>query len=56
MLFKGIQDDELAYWGDAFKRASQDVQFWLSIVGVDVERANDSSLFRVLEWGGMEVL
>ncbi|KAJ7121367.1 hypothetical protein C8R44DRAFT_919708, partial [Mycena epipterygia] len=29
---------------------------WRALVGVDVERALDPALFRVLEWGGMEVL
>ena len=28
---------------------------WTHVVGVDAERASDRALFRVLEWGGMEV-
>ncbi|KAI0298108.1 hypothetical protein B0F90DRAFT_1810951 [Multifurca ochricompacta] len=29
--------------------------FWAGVVGVNVARASDRGLFRVLEWGGMEV-
>lgn len=30
-------------------------QDWCTVVGVERERALDSDLFRVLEWGGMEL-
>jgi hypothetical protein len=29
---------------------------WVDVVGVDPARAGDATLFRVLEWGGMDVL
>jgi hypothetical protein len=29
---------------------------WVDVVGVDPARAGDATLFRVLEWGGMELL
>jgi hypothetical protein len=29
--------------------------FWERVVVVDLARASDRGLFRVLEWGGMEV-
>lgn len=50
MLFKGVS--ETAAWEGSKDR---DVD-WAKVVGVDVERALDGRLFRVLEWGGMEVL
>jgi hypothetical protein len=56
MLFKGISEDHLPEWSNAIERSKRDVEFWRQIVGVDVERAADEKLFRVLEWGGMEVL
>ena len=34
----------------------EDVTFWRDVVGIDVKAAQDVSLFRVLEWGGMEVI
>ncbi|KAG2335785.1 hypothetical protein BDR05DRAFT_1001911 [Suillus weaverae] len=33
----------------------KDVAWWADVVGVDLARASDMALFRVLEWGGMEV-
>ncbi|KIJ53361.1 hypothetical protein M422DRAFT_43042 [Sphaerobolus stellatus SS14] len=57
ILFKGVNGDELeSSWNYALQRASRDSDFWVDIVGVDIQRATDSSLFRVLEWGGMEAL
>ncbi|KIJ28654.1 hypothetical protein M422DRAFT_784520 [Sphaerobolus stellatus SS14] len=57
MLFKGVNDDELeSSWNHAVQRASRDVDFWVDVVGVDIRRATDFSLFRVLERGGMEAL
>ncbi|KAJ7138842.1 hypothetical protein C8R46DRAFT_1200928 [Mycena filopes] len=54
MLFKGITDDVLDGWSEA--DAVNDGERWRQVVGVDVERTADATLFRVLEWGGMEVL
>ncbi|KAJ7493848.1 hypothetical protein FB451DRAFT_1360535 [Mycena latifolia] len=54
MIFKGISDNELDVWAGS-KPAAGDEERWKGIVGVDIDRALDSSLFRVLEWGGMEV-
>jgi hypothetical protein len=56
MLFKGVPEGRLAEWVNAIGRSTEDVKFWMQIVGVDVEKAEDEKLFRVLEWGGMEVL
>ncbi|KAJ7866237.1 hypothetical protein B0H14DRAFT_3107391 [Mycena olivaceomarginata] len=55
MLFKGIADDALGDWREA-KSTENDVERWRKVVGVDVDRVLDTALFRVLEWGGMEVL
>ncbi|KAG2128624.1 uncharacterized protein EDB93DRAFT_1184327 [Suillus bovinus] len=56
MLFKGIRKEHLADWANAQMQAEKDVDWWVDVVGVDPARAGDVTLFRVLEWGGMEVL
>jgi len=55
MLFRGVPDDELGEWSEARDRAEETVGHWKDVVGIDEERQKDGSLFRVLEWGGMEV-
>ena len=55
MLFRGVKGDELADWNTAVERASKDPAFWRDIAGINLDAALDGSLFRVLEWGGMEV-
>jgi hypothetical protein len=50
MLFKGVGREE----ENSFEIKTQDVN-WRNVVGVKDE-AMDESLFRVLEWGGMEVV
>ncbi|KAJ7496729.1 hypothetical protein FB451DRAFT_201882 [Mycena latifolia] len=52
MLFKGVPSEKV----DAWSASSEGPERWREVVGVDVERALDADLFRVLEWGGMEVL
>jgi len=56
MLFQGVDNDELDLWSASQGKASEDVGFWVNVVGVDVGRTLDKQLFRVIEWGGMEVL
>jgi len=56
MVFKGIPEDQLVDWHRAQSRAEEDVIWWRRVVGVDIAKARDAGLFRVLEWGGMEVL
>jgi hypothetical protein len=56
MLFKCVSEDQLVNWSVAKSRAEEDVIWWRDIVGVDVAQAGDAELFRVLKWGGMEVL
>lgn len=51
MLFSGINDDQMG-WEN--RRENVEEFDWVKIVGIK-EEAWDSSLFRVLEWGGMEV-
>lgn len=51
MVFKGVSEEEAEDWIDD----NLDISRWSSIVGVDEARARDASLFRVLEWGGMEI-
>jgi len=56
MLFYGVAVGDLGLWEAAITRADgADGKFWADVVGVDATRAADSGLFRVLEWGGMEV-
>ncbi|KAJ3494323.1 hypothetical protein NLJ89_g10833 [Agrocybe chaxingu] len=55
MLFKGVDNHALDHWSVAKAKAAEDVNWWRNVVGVDLDRAMDASLFRVLEWGGMEV-
>ena len=57
MLFRGVAADDLELWEQAAARASAEdgTTFWTRVVGVDMARASDRGLFRVLEWGGMEV-
>jgi hypothetical protein len=39
----------------AHTAAKDGTTFWLNVVGVDASCASNCMLFRVLEWGGMEV-
>ena len=55
MLFRGIEEDQLSEWDEARLRAEHNVSFWAKVVGVDVERASNPGLYRILEWGGMEI-
>ncbi|KAG8933237.1 hypothetical protein FRC01_010226 [Tulasnella sp. 417] len=55
MIFQGVTADELAAWSEAEVRAQDNAVFWQSVVGTDPEKQQDSTMFRVLEWGGMEV-
>ena len=55
MLFKGVDKGLLSDWPQARDRAQSSADFWKDVVGINCERSMDESLFRVLEWGGMEV-
>ncbi|KAG8981492.1 hypothetical protein FRB90_007214 [Tulasnella sp. 427] len=55
MVFHGITSDRLGNWKSARERSSEPAEIWKSIVGIDEARQQDLSLFRVLEWGGMEI-
>jgi hypothetical protein len=57
MLFRGVRADDVGFWDAAAARATagDGATFWTKVVGVDPVRASDRTLFRVLEWGGMEV-
>ncbi|KAK0219247.1 hypothetical protein IW262DRAFT_1087131 [Armillaria fumosa] len=56
MLFSRVCGDELVEWEGALTRAFENVDIWKGIVGVDGHKMKDERLFRVLEWGGMEVV
>ncbi|KAJ6500664.1 hypothetical protein C8R45DRAFT_819640 [Mycena sanguinolenta] len=55
MLFTGVTDEDRPKWGVAERRAHEDGALWKDVVGVDEMRMKDEALFRVLEWGGMEI-
>ncbi|KAG8924973.1 hypothetical protein FRC01_010838 [Tulasnella sp. 417] len=61
MLFQGVPGGELDHWKDAMgqstKESDDSLTMWRDIVGVEAEdKQKDENLFRVVEWGGMEVL
>ncbi len=55
MLFRGVKAHELHAWERAYDRAREPVSHWVDKVGINLERTLDTQLFRVIEWGGMEV-
>jgi hypothetical protein len=55
MLFKGVDVSEVDLWEEARVMAGKATSIWRDIIGVDMEKATNTTLFRVLEWGGMEV-
>jgi hypothetical protein len=57
MLFQKVDVGQLDLWAQAAKRADDDVESWRDVVGVESKgRQEDKDLFRVLEWGGMEII
>ncbi|ORY88596.1 hypothetical protein BCR35DRAFT_350839 [Leucosporidium creatinivorum] len=50
LLFKGVKEEDSDGW-----RKAEEVD-WAEEVGVEQGKFGDEKLFRVLEWGGMEVL
>ena len=56
MLFRGVADAELSAWPAAQLRAKEPALRWQDVVGVQLAKTLDTNLFRVIEWGGMEVL
>ncbi|KAF8278319.1 hypothetical protein DL93DRAFT_2069576 [Clavulina sp. PMI_390] len=60
MLFRGIPRGEALSprWDVARDQAKADVKFWRGVVGLSEAGVlmRDGSMFRVLEWGGMEVV
>ncbi|GAA5890524.1 hypothetical protein JCM6882_002949 [Rhodosporidiobolus microsporus] len=50
LLFKGVKANEADQW-----REAESVD-WVKEVGVDPDEVANEALFRVLEWGGMEVV
>ena len=56
MLFEKVNPDHLQAWSNPVKKAEEDVMFRSDVVGVaDSAKQQDEGLFRVLEWGGMEI-
>lgn len=57
LLFKGLGEGDVetdVAWESARERAMK--IDWKRVIGIDEEGAKGESKFRVLEWGGMEVL
>jgi len=55
MLFRGVNENDLEAWTLAQVKTNEGPSIWRDIVGVDVDKTTNTDLFRVLEWGGMEV-
>lgn len=59
MLFRGVKALDLpSKWTSSIERKVESEStegFWRSVVGVDTAKMQDSTLLRVIEWGGMEV-
>ncbi|KAG8922413.1 hypothetical protein FRC02_011867 [Tulasnella sp. 418] len=57
MLFQGVSPLEVddSVWQEAENRAKDPPSIWNNVVGIDEAKQEDEKLFRVLEWGGMEV-
>ncbi|KAG8896242.1 hypothetical protein FRC01_011933 [Tulasnella sp. 417] len=55
MLFHGVKASDVSHWQRAESRASESPELWRQVVGVEDSEA-DANAFRVVEWGGMEVL
>ncbi|CAE6507983.1 unnamed protein product [Rhizoctonia solani] len=53
MLFRGVDESQIGLWNG--KEMHTDATLWRDIVGVDLAKVHDTSLFRVVEWGGMEM-
>jgi ubiquitin C len=51
-IFRGVARGDLDLWSRA---TAEETVPRSGVVGIDSVRASDGSLFRVLEWGGMEV-
>ncbi len=57
MVFRKVAAEELDHWEGAQQRDHEDANFWRDVVGAETrERQEDPFLFRVLKWGGMEVV
>lgn len=56
MLFRGVGTQDLALWAEAEERVkTMSIDTWRSIVGINADGMHYDGIFRVLEWGGMEV-
>jgi hypothetical protein len=57
MLFCGVASADVELWqsASALTSAVDDTISWKEVVGVDAARGDDLRLFRVLEWGGIEI-
>ena len=57
LVFKGISSDEVTSWPRAQARVKEPVARWRRIIGLpEADQLQDRSLFRILEWNGMEIL
>lgn len=56
MIFQGVPVSELHRWDKVRVEKGESKFFWRDVAAVpSKERQSDASLFRVLEWGGMEI-
>jgi hypothetical protein len=57
MLFCGVASADVELWesASALTSAVDDTTSWTEVVGIDAACGHDLRLFRVLEWGGIEI-
>lgn len=53
MLFSGVREVDLGFWNEALPNDNPEI--WNEIVGIGEDAMANAKIFRVLEWGGMEV-
>ncbi|KAG1736175.1 1,3-beta-glucan synthase component-domain-containing protein [Suillus occidentalis] len=53
---RGLDQGSTSNWSNAQMQAEKDVAWWVDVVGADPVRAGDVTSFRVLEWGGTELV
>ncbi|KAJ7587362.1 hypothetical protein C8J56DRAFT_941774 [Mycena floridula] len=54
MLFRGIKELDVSEWKESIELARAEPSFWCQVIGVDLA-LQKQDVFKVLEWGGMEV-
>ncbi|KAJ7587379.1 hypothetical protein C8J56DRAFT_1081559 [Mycena floridula] len=57
MVFRGIKDLDVSEWKEAIELVQEEPSFWCQVIGVNLAlQKHWQDVFKVLEWGGMEML